>query len=503
MLSYADWAAQRGAPANGVGGNTPAPVEQPTAPAGQLSFADWQAGRQQPPQAPTGPLDLPTFNYVASEGLDGQNVGAYLADYYGQMGSGYGSQVSQFATDNAGQMVNWNPDQYMTIEDFGLRSNRGSLRNGIDTGYYIGDQWYAGTPDDYFHAGGGGYRSLAPADLYGSGNVERPGIADGTELFTGTERPGTRAFNDSSGKDEWQTDYTSAGTYRKETEAEAWARMVAQGGAYDDKDKTNTAGFGSEGDLANLSKDNTHKKYGPADPVNIPELAQYIDDPNWVQRGEDGQITGMRAELMPYVFGQELSDVSRELQRGGTPEADVAGKLIGSLVLGIVTGGLGIAGAAAAGLTTAGTAAGMAGAMLPAGTALSTGGLALSSGIGAGLNTAINGGDAGDFVKNFAMGGLGSYAGAKLTPTISNAVGNSTVGGALSGGLTRGGLSALSGGNFGDGFTQGAVSSLVNGASRNYLAPALGDAGVDQSFANWLSSTAGKTAVSELTKKRK
>jgi hypothetical protein len=496
MLSYSEWLAQQN--------SNPAPNSAPTAPQSRpVAAAQPMAPANAPAQnAQGGVLDLPEFNYTMSDDLTGQNAGAYLNDYYNYIGNDYGSLISQFSTDNAGQMVNWDEDQFMTINDFGLNSSRksGELRDKLPTGYFLGDEWYSNNdPLDtyYYYDHKGRLQSLAPNEINPFFHFNGDGPADGTELYRAVEKPVEQPNPLGVGGYEIPPEYVSAGNYRKETEAEAWERMLANGGSYSDDP------FGGDDTFTGLYTDNTHKKYGGQDTVNIPELEKLINDPNWVVRDDNGNITQVRAELLPYIFGQELHQQGIELHRGATPRSNGAFNLAKNLFLGLFTGGLGIAGAAGLGLTTAGTASGMAGAMLPAGTALSTGGMVLSSGLGAGLHTAINGGDLGDFAKNFAMGSIGGYAGSKLSPVLSKAVGNNTIGNALSGGLTRGGLNAVSGGDFGTGFIQGGLNSLVNGTMRNTVSPFLGDLGLNQSFADWLSSSAGKYWLTQYSKKRR
>lgn len=433
-------------------------------PVGLPSVAGLPNGTPSVAGVPNGTLvELPDWTYTPTEGLSGSS-GEHLADYYGQMASNYLPQVDAFAQQNAGNMVAWDPNRFMTIEDFGYGTARGNLRGTVSQGYYIGDTFHADTPADLYVKGSDNnyYRAFGDGEedkvnwMMVLRNID-PGTE--TELYRGTPQtplPGKLVDYDPSG-----FTYESVGVYRKETPEEAWARQVAQGGGF----TTGGSGdFGGETTLERLTKDVSSKKWG-ADPVNIPELQQYIDNPEWVQRDDGGKITAMRAELLPYVFREQLGEEFRDITRGGTKKAGGFGDVVGALIIGVATAGFGIAAAAGMGLTAAGTAAGGLTGAITGGTALSTTGSIVAGGITGGLGSAINGGNIGTGILTGGIGG-------GLTPLVSQGLAGtgadwlksgSMANSALSSGVTGAAKTAVTGGNIGDAFLAGAGTSAVMG----------------------------------------
>jgi hypothetical protein len=359
-------------------------------------------------------LALPDWEYD-SRGLTKSDILALLQDYYSQMGSNYLPSLDTFAQQNAGQMVDWNPNQFMSIEDFGYGNNRGDLRNqdiirnshdlyGWTTGNESRPSYYTRTPD-------GQYRVA-------QGN-------EGEELFTMSQ--GDQPENG----DPTQT-YTSAGNYHTETLDEAVARLLGQGGGYA------TGGFNDfigTGQMSRLASDQSGK-WG-SDYVNMPELQQYLDDPNWVAKDENGNITQIRAELYPLLMREALGEESRDINRGGTKESGGFGDLVKMALLGTVTGGLGLAGATAMGLGTAAAGAGLGATMAGMGTA----GLATAGAIGGALNAGLTDQDIlRGALTGGVLGGIGSFA-KDFAPGVANSLGIRSdtgvraVGGAITGGV--------------------------------------------------------------------
>jgi hypothetical protein len=124
----------------------------------------------------------------------------------------------------------------------------------------------------------------------------------------------------------------------------------------------------------------------------MPELAPLLDDPNWVTKDGDN-ITQIRAELLPLFMRQNLNVMSNSLTRAATPKNDVLGNVLGGLALGVITGGFGLAGAGALGLSGA-TANAAAGA------------------IGGAMSSGIKGGDP---LTGALTGGIGGYIGGSFS----------------------------------------------------------------------------------------
>jgi hypothetical protein len=233
----------------------------------------------------------------------------------------------------------------------------------------------------------------------------------------------------------------------------------------------------------------------------MPELAKYINDPNWVQRGEDGKVTGMRAELLPYVFRDELGEQFRDMTRGGTKESNVMGDLVFTVILGVMTMGVGTAAASAAGLTatTAGGAAatgvgGLSGA-LTGGAGLSTTGSVVAGGVSGGLSAAAKGGNIGTGILTGGIGGAASGL-------VSNGIASTGVdwldkGTLVNNALTKGTVGAATtfarGGDAGDAgvnFLAGAGSSVVmEGLAYNNLTT--GMPAIDSVVGSLLTQTIG------------
>lgn len=412
-----------------------------------LSFADWTSQQSAPKtggQSPAGPLSLPDWSYDSSDltidkygTLQASNV---LQDYYGQLTNGYLPQLDQFAKDNAGQMVAFDPNRFMTAEDFGLGNNginRGSLRN----------QDLLQASHDLAWSSNGDSGNVPTYYRQQDGNYYAATGADGEELFTLT-----------NGEDGTQS-YTSAGKYHKDTPEEAMKRLLDQGGGY--RSGTVNDFMGSES-LTGLTKDGSGK-WG-ADYVKDPTLQQYLDDPSWVSKDENGNITNIRAELYPMLMREQLGQEYRDIARGGTKAADGMGDIVKALVMGVATGGLGLAGAQTLGLGTA-----AAGSSLGATAAgMGYGGLATAGAFTGSLNSALTGGD---ILKGALTGGLSGgftkFASPYVGKTLSNMGVTGTANKVLTGGLTGMSSNGLSSAITGNQFNP--LSSFTSGATQGYM----------------------------------
>lgn len=444
-----------------------------------LSFADWTAQQSAPK---TGePIALPEWSYDSS-GLKADKYGSLqassvLQDYYGQLSNNYLPSLDTFAKDNAGQMVAFDPNRFMTAEDFGLGDgggiNRGSLRNQdlLQASHdlnWVNNGGDSGTIPAYYQKRDGGYYAANQA-------------TDGEELFKLL-----------SGEDGTQS-YESAGKYHKETPEEAMTRLLAQEGVSGGVNDF----MGSEA-LTNLAKDNSGK-WG-ADYVKDPALQKYLDDPSWVSKDENGNITNIRAELYPMLMREQLGQEYRDIARGGTKDADGFGGIVKALVLGVATGGLGLAGASALGFGSAAAGAGLG----ATAAGMGYGGLATAGAIGGGLNAALTGGDV---LKGALTGGVAGGFTKWASPTVGGALNNMGVTGTankvLSGGLTSmagGGLSsAITGSQFNP------LPSFASGATQGYMGSQagkemLGDIGITNPYmqrmaGSLVSGTAGSLAA--------
>lgn len=440
MLSFADWTAQQNAPQSGG-----------------RSFNDWQSSQQ--PTAPVEQLSLPTFTYDSS-GLVGEKrhnglnlyetlpASSLLQDYYGQMTNSYLPSLDTFAKDNAGQMVAYDPDRFMSIEDFGLGTSRGDLRNQnlLQQSHPITiDNFAEGSTEGLWYQDDQG--NYLPA--WDASKVE------GKELFNRTGEM-QASFDNPDGTPV----YASSGKFHTETPQEAIARLLEQGGGYASGGfRTDFMGKETFDDLLV-----DHSGKWGSDPVNNAELAQYLNDPNWVTRDENGNITHARAELYPLLMRESLGEEYRDMNRGGTKAAGGFGDVVKAAILGVVTGGLGLAGASALGMGTAAAGAGLG----ATAAGMGAGGLATAGAISGGLNSAFTGGDV---LKGALTGGLTGGFSKFASPYVGNTLGNMGVTGtmnkALTGGLTStlgGGLSsAITGGQFNP------ISSFASGATQGYM----------------------------------
>lgn len=388
---------------------------------------------------------LPDWTYDYS-GFTGNKLQAdsLLKDYYGQMANSYLPSLDAFAQQNAGQMVAFDPNRLMSIEDFGLSAHRGDLRNvdllksSHDISTPTGDDAVA--PYYYLDDKGRYQAAWNTSELQGK------------ELFSLTQ--------------EYDQDplYTSVGNFHKETPQEAVARLLAQGGGY----KTGLEGtvsrdFMGEQTLNNLTTE-ADKKWGN-DYVNMPELKPYLDDPAWVTK-TDGKVTAVRAELLPLMLRESIGEEYRGLARGSTKESDFIGDLVKMALLGTVTGGMGLAGASALGLGTAAAGAGMGATMAGMGTA----GLATAGAIGGGLSAGLTGND---ILKGALTGGvLGGVGGiAKgYAPGISDSIGlSNVVGDKLGTNIISGGIKGAASGALKGDVLSGAIGGMVNPAFKGAI----------------------------------
>jgi len=387
MLSFTDWTSQQTAPKTDG-----------------KSFADWQTR--------SNPITLPDWQYGGYDGgytqvyqptspdeLEGSafekpmlsEIGAFdfLSDYYGDLSKEYLPTLEAFSKENAGKMVAFDPNKFMTPYDFGFDPSRGSL------------------------------------------------IEDTIKRQDG------------------------------ETYEDAVTRLLSQGGGTKIGDKDNRYDFMGIEDLDRLSSDQSNK-WGK-DYVNDPNLAKYVTDPNWVQKDENGNILSVRAELYPQLLKEQLGEEYRRLTRGNTKEVDGFGNLVGSLILGGLTGGFGVAGAGALGLSSAAAGAGLG----ATSAGLGAGGTAVAGALSGGLNSALTGDN---ILKGALTGGLTGGFSKWVSPTVGNTLSNlgitGTTNNVLTGGLTSalgGGLSsAVTGNQFNP------ISSFASGATQGYMGSQVG-----------------------------
>jgi hypothetical protein len=445
---------------------------------------------------------MPTFTYDSS-GLVADKYGmmsadSFLQDYYGQMTNGYLPTIDKFATDNADKMVVFDPNAAMSIEDFGLASNRGGLR-GIDL---IHNSHDLSAVDDsgfnsayYIKLPNGQYTNAMA--LNGPNGMPRQGFSnvdEGTELFkiklaNGVNDDGTWNANEENA-------YIADGKYHRETPQEAAARMISQGGGYV---TGHGADFGGEDQLNRITTD-VGGKWG-ADYVNMPELKPYLDDPAWVTRDDKGKITNIRAELVPLLMRESLGEEYRDITRGNTKSSDFLGDLIGSIALGAITGGMGIAGAGAMGLSSAAAGAGLG----ATAAGLGAGGMAVAGGLGGALGSAVTGGNV---LKGGLTGALSGGFSKWASPTVSNSLkGLGITGGAnsaLTGGLTSatgGGLSSLITGNQFNplsSFSTGALGQVAE-SQKGWMNNLLGEAKINPQLAGFIESQVGKALIQKIT----
>jgi hypothetical protein len=200
---------------------------------------------------------------------------------------------------------------------------------------------------------------------------------EGDELF--------RQVQDSEGNPLWDTDISgfskprleSAGVYHKDTQEEAIAKLLARGG---DSAVGGRKDFMGATTLDDLAKDHSGK-WGQ-DYVTDPEFAKYANDPAWVTKDDTGNITAMRAELVPFMLREALGEEFRDINRGGTKAANGFGDLVKMVVIGTVTAGFGTAAAMGMGMSTgAGATA-----------ALTTGGKIVAGAVSGGMSAGLQGG---------------------------------------------------------------------------------------------------------------
>jgi hypothetical protein len=409
---------------------------------------------------------MPTFTYNSSGLVADENgmmgVTPFLQDYYGQIADTYLPTIDTFATDNAGKMVSFDPNQFMSSEDFGISNLQGGMRGGdlIQNSHDLSDVDDSGFNTAYYIKDANGQYTNA-IRLLGPNGMPQQGysnVDEGTELFKrkladGTNDDGTWNANE-------QDAYIADGKYHRETPQEAATRMVSQGGGY--KTGQGSYDFAGEDQLNRITTD-VHSKWGQ-DYVNMPELQKYMNDPAWVARDDKGKITNIRAELVPLLMRESLGEEYRDITRGNTKSSDFLGDLIGSIALGAITGGFGIAGAGAMGLSSAAAGAGLG----ATAAGLGAGGMAVAGGLSGALGSAVTGGDV---LKGGLTGALSGGFSKWANPTVSNSLtGMGITGGAnsaLTGGLTSatgGGLSSLITGN-----KFNPVSSFASGATQGYL----------------------------------
>lgn len=451
----------------------------------------------QEPTPPAGPLALPDWSYDSS-GLTTDKYGTLqasglLQDYYGQLTNGYLPQLDQFAKDNAGQMVSFDPNRFMSLEDFGLDHGRGDLRNldVLQASHSFG-QFDENNPSNYYVKDGEGYKPIW--NLGG-------GVGSGLE--------GQEIFTMQNGEPTWENNqgtpvYTSAGKYHKETPQEAAARLIAQGGGYKSGNNGRQTGGDSYDfmgvDSLNAMTTKGSEKWG-TDYVNDPTLKQYLDDPSWVSKDENGNITAIRSELYPLLARQSLGGEYQNIARGGTKASDGIGGLVKGLILGTVTGGLGLAGASAMGMGSAAAGAGLG----ATAAGMGYGGLATAGAISGGLSSALTGGDV---LKGALTGGLAGgftkFASPYVGDTLSGMGVTGTTNKILSGGLTSmagSGLgSAITGGEWNPAasFATGALGQ-VSQSQKGWLNNVLGEAAIDPQFASFIESQAGKALIQKIT----
>lgn len=420
-----------------------------------LSFNDWMnQSSKQSQTVPNEVLELPDWTYDTSN-LPIKNskllATDLLADYYGQLGSNYLPQLNQFAQENAGKMVKFDPNRFMSIEDFGWDHDRAGLRgNYVDRNWTIGDE------------------TLGTDTLLNSGKYyTKNGLQLGSD------------YSDHITNDYWEKQL-SDGLYTldedtnqlvnvnavRESHEDAVNRLLSQGGGYKTGNygdgNRNSYDFMSEMALEGIASE-ANTKWGK-DLVNLPHLKKYLDDPNWVSRGEDGAVESIRAELYPLLMQEALGGEYRNINRGSTKESDFMGDMVKSLVMGVATGGLGLAGASALGFGSAAAGAGLG----ATAAGMGAGGLATAGAISGGLNSALTGGDV---LKGALTGGLTGGLSKFAAPTINSALGGMGVNGSMRNVLT-GGLTSLAGGGLSSAITGGQfnpLASFASGATQGYM----------------------------------
>ena len=382
----------------------------------------------QPVSAPVGLLSMPDFSYDSS-GLALDGNGRLLAtdltgDYYKQMTEGYLPTLDTFAQSNAGKMVAFDPNRLMSIEDFGLDTARGALRNQdlskASHNVQLTQDGDTVTPSFYTRTADGQYRVAQGKD--------------GEELFTLTRSEPT--WQNPDGADVW----TPAGKYHKETAQEAATRLLGQGGGYATGDRKDFMGATTLTDLTTQADG----KWGQ-DFVNMPELKPYLDDPAWVTK-TDGKVTAVRAELLPLMLRESIGEEYRDMARGTTKAANGFGDLVKMVVVGTVTAGFGTAAAAGMGMTTTTG-------------ALTTAGKVAAGAIGGGMSSALQGDN---ILKGAALGGLGAAASPYISKPLANAgLTNATLNAGATKAITGGLSAAIKGDDIGAGAVAGGITGMI------------------------------------------
>lgn len=444
-----------------------------------LSFDEWMSSNS----ANQSPLVLPEFTYYRS-GLSLNDKGKlsaqdFLSDYYSKMASSYLPELDQFASSNAGKMVAYDPNKLMSIEDFGLGTNRGSHRN-VDL-----------LQSSHDLSPGTGYESN---DLRGFYFVNNNGKYD--PVFSADEAEGKDLYQLTYGFDGSEPVYTEAGKYHKETLDEAIDRLIGYGGSYKIDGQKGGYDFMGQEALSGLSADGGGK-WGP-DYMKDPTMVKLLNDPNYVTRDENGAIKSIRAELYPHLFREQLAQEYRDIARGGTKEAGGFGDIVKALIVGVGTGGLGLAGASALGLGSAAAGAGIG----ATAAGMGYGGLATAGAISGALSSALTGGD---ILKGALTGGISGGLTKFASPYVSGALSKVGIQGglnsALTGGLTSTATGGLTSAIMGNKFNP--LSSFAGGATQGYLGSKygkefMGDLGITNPIAQKLVGNVASGTVGSL-----
>lgn len=412
-------------------------------PISQKAVPDWLAATGMTPitntapgtstPASTGLLSMPDFTYDKSKlalNADGQlQAKDFLSGYYGQMTENYLPTMDTFASENAGKMVAFDPNKLMSIEDFGLGTSRGDLRNidlsqkshntafGNDDTGNVSVPYYTRTPDGQYRAATG---------------------REGEELFTHSRSEPT--WQNPDGEDVW----TPAGKYHKETAQEAADRLLGQGGGYKTEGQgAQRSDFMGETTLTDLTT-KANDKWGQ-DFVNMPELKPYLDDPAWVTK-TDGKVTAIRAELLPLMLRESIGEEYRDMTRGTTKDAEGFGGLVKMVVIGTVTAGFGAAAAAGMGMTTATG-------------ALTAAGQVTAGAIGGGMSAGLQGGN---ILQGAALGGLGGAASPYISKPLTDAgLTNKTLNAGATKAITGGLSAAIQGKDVAMGAVAGGITGMI------------------------------------------
>jgi hypothetical protein len=536
MLSFAEWIAQNNTPASGVGSSTPTAIEQPTAGTGQLSFADWQA-KNPTGMAQTalsgGPVNWqglydPMQEYYWKTQLGGKNVQTRDLLGYDDPHTEAVENLSEadikntdwykyYSQPSLGGIGRLPEDIYSTADWLRTddRGENGSFHSvNLDALRQYGD-WKDTNIQDFFSSAEQ-YRNTDRKQLSGdlselSSQLTDPNYAAwdtgglnfgdlGSDKalqsllreYEGVYDRKIGAYSPASSN--WLTDQninlregTGWNPSTGITGTDAHTRAMQAGLLSDAKGRLRNnivwdPDLHMNADMTNPKKyaDLAKGKYNMFDPVSS-YLNSYGSevgdtDTNFFQHNDNTKWDDYIHEMNP----SSLKKFARSPAFGA--------------ILGIATAGLGLPG-------MVGNAIGSATGLSP-GTAAMLGKGVVSAGTNA-LSTGLGGGDFGDIGKSLltggVTGGLNALSSNYLTPFLSDALGNDSVSKIVSGGLTQGALSSINGGDFGTGLLSGAVGSGMN----EYVAPELSGLTGSQSFANWLSSAAGKEIVNQLTSKKR